>query len=289
MQDVSLAPSQKKTCQESIAMLQDYSARLALQEGSTWDMYVDMTCFFAYNMQGLQVFFRIGDALLVNNGFSSSVLIDSVPIDIDVPVGTSSPRPSAVYTGTADIAQINVSFKVRCIGNYTGSDCLTLCPDSRSSCDECGLPDFTGDFCQFDADNCNGTVCSASANNNSLCIRRDEIYTCICSPGYTGDDCGSLVDHCANVTCSGINGGCVNSLEGPTCVCDAGFTGDWCEVDVDECEQSTSPGCSGKGRCVDGVNSFLCECEDGYIGLHCERQGNVEINNRDVVIAIAIA
>ena len=204
--------------------------------------------------------------MLVNNGFSSTVLIDSVPIDIDIPVGASLPYP-ALYVGNAMIAQLNISFKVRCIRNYTGSDCLTLCPDSWS-CDECGLTDFTGDFCQFNAENCNGAVCSGQ---NSVCIRRDEAYTCGCSPGYTGDDCESLVDQCINVTCSG-NGVCQSMLDGPVCVCEAGFTGDWCEVDVDECEQS-STGCSGKGRCVDGVNSFLCECDDGYIGLHCERQG----------------
>lgn len=202
--------------------------------------------------------------MLVNNGFSSTVLIDSVPIDIDIPVGTSSSYP-AVYMGNAAIAQLNVSFKVICTANYTGSDCLTLCPGSQS-CAGCGLPDFTGNFCQFSAENCNGAVCSA---NNSLCVRRDETYTCACSPGYTGEDCEVLIDHCVNVTCSG-NGYCQNSLDGPMCVCGAGFIGDWCEVDVDECEQSR--GCSGKGRCVDGVNSFLCECDDGYTGLHCERQ-----------------
>ena len=66
-------------------------------------------------------------------------------------MGTSIPE--ATYIGDAGIAEVNVSFSVRCAADYYGQDCLNFCPNFIS-CTGCGLPGFTGGFCQLVTDDC---------------------------------------------------------------------------------------------------------------------------------------
>lgn len=207
------------------------------------------------------------DAIIVFNGFSDTVLIDSVSIDIDLPVGTSSPE-SIVYTGSAGLVQVGASFEVRCAENFTGWDCLTACSDFRN-CSECGLPGFTGEFCQFSVENCKGVWCNG---NNSQCIRaRNGSYVCACETGFTGESCETLIDYCAGVTCS-ESGFCENTFPGYMCVCEQDYTGPMCEVEINECESVT---CTGNGRCMEGQDSFVCECDPGFAGVLCERKGEL--------------
>lgn len=211
-------------------------------------------------MQGIQLFFQIQDAVLAFNGFSEVVLIDSVAIDIDIPVGVSS--GATIYTGNADIAQVNASFEVRCAENYTGWDCLTLCPDFQS-CAGCGLPEFAGQFCHVSND------CTACNTSNVQCVRAvNGSYVCACATGFTGEDCEIQIDNCVDVTCS-ENGRCRNLIGSSTCMCDRGYTGIFCEAEIDECESVT---CTGNGRCVDGLGSFVCECDEGFTGQLCQSE-----------------
>lgn len=213
---------------------------------------------------GIQLFLEVMDAIIVFNGFSDTVLIDSVSIDIDFPVGTSSPE-SIIYTGSAGLVQVGASFEVRCAENFTGWDCLTACSDFRN-CSECGLPGFTGEFCQFSVENCKGVWCNG---NNSQCIRaRNGSYVCACETGFTGESCETLIDYCAGVTCS-ESGFCENTFPGYMCVCEQDYTGPMCEVEINECESVT---CTGNGRCMEGQDSFVCECDPGFAGVLCERK-----------------
>lgn len=213
-------------------------------------------------LQGTQLFLQIQDAVLVFNGFSEVVLIDSVAIDIDIPVGSCS--EATLYTGNAGIAQVNASFEVRCANNFTGWDCLTFCPDSQS-CAGCGLPEFTGQFCQVSND-C--AICDPG--NNLQCVRtRNGSYICVCEIGFTGEDCETMVDYCIGVTCSEY-GRCQNSVGGFVCLCEGGYTGLLCEAEINECASVT---CSGSGTCIDGQDSFVCECHEGFTGMLCESQG----------------
>ena len=49
-------------------------------------------------------------------------------------------------------------------------------------------------------------------------------YRCVCPMGYTGVNCGSLIDYCESQPC--MHGGwCSSSIAGHTCACLEGFTG----------------------------------------------------------------
>lgn len=175
-------------------------------------------------------------------------------------MGVSS--PARTYLGNASIAQVSVSFEVRCANDYYGRDCQTLCPDFRN-CLSCGLPGFNGTFCQSDINDCEGIVCNIS---NSHCVDRTNGYTCECDFGFTGADCEEVID-CLGVTCSG-NGQCQGLLGSFTCVCEPGYTGALCEVNARDCE---SISCGENGVCVDGVDSFECVCSGTFTGQYCEK------------------
>ena len=38
--------------------------------------------------------------------------------------------------------------------------------------------------------------------------------------------------------------------------------------DVDDCEPNP---CLNHGKCVDGVNSYVCKCPRGFAGVNCEK------------------
>ena len=144
--------------------------------------------------------------------------IDQVFIDIDIPVGTSSPEQT--FKGFARLAFFDVSYSVRCAVDHYGADCNTNCT-VFDSCEGCGLPGFIGEFCQFPAVNCSEIYC----NGNGEC--GDGNSTCDCEPGYTGDRCEGI-DKCAGEDCSG-NGRCEDGVNSFTCICEAGFAGNLCE------------------------------------------------------------
>ena len=175
---------------------------------------------------------------------------------MNIPVGTSSPEQT--YIGNANIAEFDISFEVRCAADHYGGDCNTTCLN-LTSCAECGLAEFTGEFCQFPTENCSEAYC----NGNGDC--EDGSPTCDCHPGYTGDLCEIDINECEGMNCSG-NGRCEDGVNSFVCVCDPGYTGERCE-DIDHCLSVT---CSGNGACSNFPDDFTCECEQGFTGDMCE-------------------
>uniref|UniRef100_A0A8C2DUE4 Delta/notch-like EGF repeat containing n=1 Tax=Cyprinus carpio TaxID=7962 RepID=A0A8C2DUE4_CYPCA len=168
---------------------------------------------------------------------------------------------------------------------------------------------YSGIFCEeFDA--CHLKPCE----NNGTCAdlrQRDEgqNYTCTCQPGFEGDRCQSLVDHCVSGPCR--NGAtCSSSLEGPHCYCAEGYQGAMCEQKIDPCASGpchNNASCSPQGAgfsfscicpagftgptcaqlvdfcalnpCAHGIcrsvgTSYRCLCVPGYHGLYCEEEYN---------------
>ena len=170
-------------------------------------------------------------------------------------MGTSSPERT--YTGLNALAEINISFSVRCAPTYYGQDCSVRCRNFRT-CAEYGLSGFTGEFCQ-NIDDCVGVACSG----NGRCVDGIDSFMCECDDNYTGENCESIIDHCV-----GINyGQCRNSVDGYSCECDPDYTGKFCDSRIDNCFGITE--CL-NGECVDGINTFTCSCDPDYTGDFCD-------------------
>ena len=141
----------------------------------------------------------------------------------------------------ADRSSIVLSFKVECAENYYGQDCSQLIYD------------------------CSGVNCGRHGH----CVDGVGNYTCICNPGYTGENCDVNINKCQMISnnCSG-RGQCSDGLNAFTCACDVGYTGKHCEIDINECE-SLNITCGRHGRCVDKVASYTCVCNQGFTGSIC--------------------
>jgi hypothetical protein len=100
-----------------------------------------------------------------------------------------------------------------------------------------------------------------------------ETGTCVCEPGFEGDDCEVDVDDCAMQPC--LHGGaCTDGVAGFSCQCATGYYGAACEIDFDECYSSP---CENGGVCVDSSTNprvagqaYWCECASGFAGEECE-------------------
>ena len=98
-------------------------------------------------------------------------------------------------------------------------------------------------------------------------------YACVCSAGWTGDDCDTVADYCNSGPCQ--NGAeCRGDPTGYQCICPNGWRGDNCEVDYNEC---ILPGlCQHAGRCSESTSDpsvppgeFVCACSSGFGGDRC--------------------
>lgn len=150
--------------------------------------------------------------------------------------------------------------------------CARLSPTkSRCSCNYGYAGD--GHFCS-NIDECStvrpdGLGRDTLLCNNGTCVDGIGTYTCICSPGYTGEDCSVEIQECGSNPCLG--GGCLDQVNKYTCQCHEGFTGVHCETNVNDCALSLC----GNGTCVDGVNDYRCECPDGLTGDLCSFPSDV--------------
>uniref|UniRef100_A0AAQ4QB90 Delta/notch-like EGF repeat containing n=1 Tax=Gasterosteus aculeatus aculeatus TaxID=481459 RepID=A0AAQ4QB90_GASAC len=144
--------------------------------------------------------------------------------------------------------------------------CITQPSESTFFC-ECE-DGYTGIFCEeFDA--CHRRPC----HSNGTCtdVRQGgegRNFTCTCPPGYEGERCQLLVDHCLSQPCK--NGAtCFSSLAGPRCYCPEGYQGATCEQKVDPC---ASGPCHNNGTCYaqgPGPLGFGCSCTAGFTGPTC--------------------
>ncbi|XP_045117385.1 cubilin-like [Portunus trituberculatus] len=70
--------------------------------------------------------------------------------------------------------------------------------------------------------------------NGGTCSQNAYSYTCVCLPGYTGQNCQLVIDMCANNPC--LNGGtCTQGFNSFTCSCPSSHTGDRCQTENQQC------------------------------------------------------
>ena len=77
----------------------------------------------------------------------------------------------------------------------------------------------------------------------------------------------SIVDNCYQETCAS-HGTCVNSRTSYTCDCTPGYTGKDCGA-IDYCHHGINVTCSDHGSCVNSNSSYTCSCTQGYFGKSC--------------------
>ncbi|KJE88343.1 hypothetical protein CAOG_00007 [Capsaspora owczarzaki ATCC 30864] len=189
-------------------------------------------------------------------------------------------------------------YRVFCDTDYYGPTCSTYCTTSTGSCSAC---DPVSGACTACKSGYTGTPsCSTCATNyypsgSGSCVycvpNNGGYYTCsstgskVCTPGYTGTSCNTLVtcptapaaptnttkSQCssvsANSTCTyQCNTGYSISAGSPNITCST--TGAWAPtattlrcVDTNECAASNG-GCN--QTCLNSVGSYSCSCLTGY-------------------------
>ncbi|KAE8604756.1 hypothetical protein XENTR_v10014818 [Xenopus tropicalis] len=169
-------------------------------------------------------------------------------------------RLSVVVKITDCVPEGSLPDALQCHGK---GDCLTKTTEDTYSCHcEAG---YIGSYCEeFDA--CHLHPCLNNASCTDIPQRHHgKNATCTCLPGYTGEHCEALVDHCSPQPCR--NGAtCTTSLSGFSCHCPEGFLGSFCEEKVDPC--AASP-CLNNGSCTSAGISYSCRCSPGYTGPTC--------------------
>lgn len=101
-------------------------------------------------------------------------------------------------------------------------------------------------------------------------VGAQESFRCPCVKSYRGEHCDNGLNLCYSNPCKG-NGKCL-SVEGSySCICNPGWTGQNCEIDITNSKcpsDSESLGnqlkmnpCQNGGSCKDTGNGFQCECD----------------------------
>ena len=144
-----------------------------------------------------------------------------------------------------------------------------------------------GKDCDVDIDECSdpaypcmalGTDTSSGSGCNNLLAT----YTCLCLPGYTGQDCGvghvqsfpwdslsvkifrnlttlffvwqTEIDECTSFPC--LHGGaCDDEIGIYSCTCTDGWTGPTCDTVVDNCDSAP---CQNGGTCDNSFDDYFC-------------------------------
>ncbi|XP_078617064.1 uncharacterized protein LOC144885163 [Branchiostoma floridae x Branchiostoma japonicum] len=164
-----------------------------------------------------------------------------------------------------------------CSPGTFGSGCQSTCHCSSigpEACDrytgECRdgcASGWTGPNCQEELTSFREVCIPNPCRNGGTCSPdpTTSAFSCVCEPGYTGQQCQQEIDECESTPCQ--NGGvCYDEVGSYLCVCPQEYTGVNCEEDRDFCE---SDPCRNGGTCVTAPQSFMCFCPEGYMGFTC--------------------
>ncbi|XP_051778405.1 slit homolog 1a isoform X1 [Erpetoichthys calabaricus] len=121
---------------------------------------------------------------------------------------------------------------------------------------------------------CSPCLSNPCQNQGSCQSDFNEMYKCICLPGFKGKDCETTANACINNPCE--NGGsCLSNtgdVAGFSCICPLGFEGLNCGINIDDCEDND---CENGATCIDRVNNYTCLCPPHYTGELCEELEDV--------------
>ncbi|CAF3431133.1 unnamed protein product [Rotaria socialis] len=108
---------------------------------------------------------------------------------------------------------------------------------------------------------------SCPCHNGGTCHWiNSKTYRCYCSPGLTGENCLTQIDHCLSRPCYN-NGTCLSQLNSFTCQCPTSYKGIYCQNLIDRCENNP---CLNNGTCQRFKEKYKCNCLSSYTGKNCE-------------------
>lgn len=95
--------------------------------------------------------------------------------------------------------------------------------------------------------------------------------SCLCPPGYTGNDCGTTMSSCAEKPC--LNEAvCIEDPSGGNnyvCNCQGtGYRERHCQLENISCGLEA---CHNGGTCLPQPGGWLCQCPSGWSGMRCDR------------------
>ncbi|XP_035217057.1 protein crumbs-like isoform X1 [Stegodyphus dumicola] len=180
-----------------------------------------------------------------------------------------------------------------------GARCEDMIKDYYCHCYE----GYRGKNCEIDIEDCASYPCLNSAlcleNSNQTLYEMNYLgfypsfsyenaagYRCICSPGFTGENCETNIDDCEFNKCQ--NGACIDRINHYDCACRAGFDGQYCERDINEC-QILEP-CQNGATCIDHKGDYECKCLPNYGGKNCQTEllGCIDIHCENGATCIPI-
>jgi hypothetical protein len=132
-----------------------------------------------------------------------------------------------------------------------------------------------GTSCKGSSTCTSGPCQTKPCQNGGTCTSKNNICTCTCINGYSGDNCEisptCTSGPCQNKPCQ--NGGTCTSKNGVCiCTCINGYSGTNCEIPPPTCTSGpcqNSP-CQNGGTCTSKNGVCTCICANGYSGNNCE-------------------
>nr|XP_049698738.1 protein crumbs [Helicoverpa armigera] len=138
---------------------------------------------------------------------------------------------------------------------------------------------YSGRRCEAERDECAEAGGAAACLHAGRCLDATGDYLCDCSgTGWTGARCEVDVDECAAGLVSCGPGDCLNLNGSYTCLCAPGFCGNECSLQ-DPCfalgEGNGTGPCLHGGTCEQRCaahTDYVCHCVDGWGGHNCSQQ-----------------
>ena len=198
-----------------------------------------------------------------SNGVAPAFVVTQLETEADYDTvalysdGTVDGQPLAQLSGTlSDQPQLN----------FDGDTSRGLTIEFRSD-DGTATGGFAGTYsCQ---DHCLHPFVDCGAHGECLHGAGAAAGVCVCTEGYSGEQCDVVPDLCDHVSC-GSHGSCDAGI----CTCSAGYSSVVsshkhranCTVAPDRCEYPRHVSCGSHGSCSGGS----CSCRDGYRGSSCQ-------------------